>query len=407
MAYPMNDIFDKSKLNELAKNIKSEEDLFGENGLVKQFVKGVLESALEAEMAEQISSSAETSKAKNKRNGKSSKTISCDSGEVEIEIPRDRQADFEPKIVKKHQRRLAGLDSKIIAMYARGATTRDIQSQLKEMYDVDVSPTLISQVTDAVLDDVKTWQNRPLDHIYPIVFLDALVVKIKDGRQIINKSVYLALGINLDGQKEVLGLWVSENEGAKFWLSILTELNNRGVKDILIACTDGLTGFPEAIEAVFPKTKIQLCIVHMVRNSTKYVSYKDRKAICVGLKKIYNASTAEAGEMALLEFADKWDAQYPSISKMWQRHWHNIITFFDYPADIRKAIYTTNAIESLNMTIRKVLKNKRCFPSDDAMFKQIYLALNNITKRWTMPIQNWGAAMNHFIIEFEGRLDVE
>ena len=403
MAYPMSNLIDKEKLNELLKTHKTEEELFGPNGPFKQMVKQVVEAALNAELDDQLETSRK-SKPQNKRNGSSSKTISCDGGEVEIEIPRDRDSDFEPQLVKKHQRRLTGLDSKIIAMYARGTSTRDIQAQLKEMYDVDVSPSLISQVTEAVIDDVKAWQNRPLDAIYPIVFLDALIVKVREGRQIINKAVYLALGVNLEGQKEVLGMWVSQNEGAKFWLSVLTEIKNRGVQDIFIACTDGLTGFPDAIESVFPQTKVQLCVVHMIRNSTKYVSYKDRKAVCADLKMIYTAQTAEAAELALVEFAEKWDAKYPSISRLWQNHWQNVSTFFDYPEEIRKVIYTTNAIESLNMTVRKVLKNKRSFPTDEAMFKLVYLALNNIAKKWTMPIRNWGAAMNHFMIEFEERL---
>ena len=403
MAYPMNNIIDKNKLNELIKSCNTEEDILGEGGILKQLVKQVLESALDAELSEHLDDNDNVAPS-NKRNGTSKKTITCDTGAIELDIPRDRESEFEPKIVKKHQRRLAGLDSKIIAMYARGSSTRDIQAQLKEMYDVDISPTLISQITDAVLDDVKAWQNRPLDPIYPIVYFDALVVKIKEGRQIINKAVYVALGVNLDGQKEVLGLWVSQNEGAKFWLSVLTEIKNRGVQDIFIACMDGLTGFPDAVESAFPETKIQLCIVHMIRNSTKYVSYKDRKELCADLKHIYKADTAEAAEIALLSFGEKWDAKYPSISKMWQNHWHNITTFFDYPEEIRRVIYTTNAIESLNMTIRKVLKNKRSFPNDESMFKLVYLALNNISKKWTMPIRDWGAAMNHFMIEFEERL---
>ena len=321
-----------------------------------------------------------------------------------MEVPRDREGEFEPQIVKKHQRRLAGLDQKILALYARGLSTRDIQSEIKEIYGVELSATLVSQVTDSVIDEVKSWQSRALDPIYPIVFLDALVVKVKENKQVINKAVYLALGINLEGKKEVLGMWVSQNEGAKFWLSVLTEIKNRGVKDVFIFCTDGLTGFPDAIEAAYPKSKVQLCIVHMIRNSNKYVSWRDRKELCADLKGIYKAATIDQAEVALVEFGDKWDGKYPNVSKMWLRHWDNLTTYFAYPEDIRRVIYTTNAIESLNMTVRKVLKNKRSFPSDMAMFKQIYLALNNIAKKWSMPIRHWKEAMNQFAIQYEDRL---
>ena len=395
-------IIDQAKIAELATSKDAQEAFFGKDGLIKQMIKQTLETALQAELTHHLDQTKESSS--NKRNGKTYKTVQADTGKFELEIPRDREGDFEPQIVKKHQRRLAGLDQKIIALYARGLSTRDIQAEIKDMYGVDLSPTLISQVTDSIVEDVKTWQSRPLDAIYPIVFLDAIVVKVKENKQVINKAVYLALGINLDGQKEILGMWVSENEGSKFWLSVLTEIKNRGVKDIFIVCTDGLTGFPDAIEAVYPKAKIQLCIVHMIRNSCRYVNWKHRKELCADLKTIYTAATIDQAELALVEFADKWDTQYPKISQMWQRHWDHLTTYFAYPEDIRRVIYTTNAIESLNMTIRKVLKNKRSFPSDMAMFKQIYLALNNISKKWTMPIRHWKEAMNRFAIEFEDRL---
>lgn len=399
----LKELLDEKKIAELATSKDAQEAFFGKNGLIKDLIKSTLETALKAEMEHHLSSDSETF-SKNKRNGKSVKKIKSDSGEFELDIPRDRSGEFEPQLVKKHQRRLAGLDQKILALYARGLSTRDIQAEIQDMYGVELSPTLISQVTDSVMDEVKAWQNRPLEPLYPIVFLDALVVKVKENKHIINKAVYLALGINQDGLKEVLGMWVSPNEGAKFWLSVLTELQNRGMKDVFIFCTDGLTGFPEAIEAVYPKSKIQLCIVHMIRNSTKFVNWKDRKELCADLKHIYQASTIDEAETALLEFAEKWDTKYPNISKMWQRHWDNLTTFFAYPEDIRRVIYTTNAIESLNMTVRKVIKNKRSFPSDDAMFKQIYLALNNISKKWTMSIRHWGQAMNRFAIEFADRL---
>ncbi len=291
-----------------------------------------------------------------------------------------------------------------MSLYARGMSTRDIQAQLQDLYGVEVSPALISNVTEGVSEEVRAWQSRSLDAVYPIVYLDALVVKIKENKQVINKAIYLALGVNCQGSKEVLGMWVSQNEGAKFWLSILTELRNRGLQDIFICCVDGLTGFPEAIEAVYPKTTVQLCIVHMIRNSLRYVSYKERKAVVADLKTIYRAQTVDEAESALTVFAEKWDSQYPSISRLWLEHWEKIIPFFAYPGEIRKVVYTTNAIESLNMTFRKVLKNKRFFPSDEAAFKQLYLALQNISKKWTMPIRDWGLAMNRFMIQFGDRV---
>lgn len=398
MQKDLKEIIDEKKIAELATSPNAQEAFFGKNGLIKELVKNTLQTALNAELAYHLEQT--NTEGKNKRNGKTYKTMQGDNGSFELEVPRDREGDFEPQIVKKHQRRLAGLDQKIIALYARGLSTRDIQAELQEMYGVELSPTLISQITDSIMDDVKAWQSRPLDAVYPIVFLDALIVKVKENKQVNNKAVYLALGVNQEGQKEVLGMWVSQNEGAKFWLSILTELQNRGAKDVFIFCTDGLTGFPDAIEAVYPKARIQLCIVHMIRNSTKYVNWKDRKSLCADLKNIYRAATVDQAELALVEFGEKWDTKYPGISQMWQNKWEHITTFFAYPDDIRRVIYTTNAIESLNMTIRKVLKNKRSFPTDDAMFKQIYLAMNNIAKKWTMPIRYWKEAMNRFAIEF-------
>ena len=296
------------------------------------------------------------------------------------------------------------MDEKIISLYSRGMSTRDIQDQLLDLYGTEVSATLISNVTNEVIDEVKAWQSRPLDNVYPMVYLDALVIKIQQDKRVINKAFYLALGVNLDGQKELLGIWVSQNEGAKFWLNVLTELKNRGLEAILIACVDGLTGFPDAIQTVYPKTQVQLCIVHRVRNSLRYVGWKKRKEIAADLKLIYSAKTVEEAELALTTFSEKWDNDFPSIAKSWMNHWENITPFFDYPDEIRKVIYTTNAIESLNMSIRKVIKNKRVFPSDEAALKQLYLTLKNISKKWTMPIRDWGAAMNRFIIVFEDRL---
>jgi putative transposase len=344
------------------------------------------------------------SQPKNRRNGHSKKTIKGEFGEAQISVPRDRASEFEPQIVKKGQTRFDGFDDKILSLYARGMSTRDIQAQLQDLYGVEVSAGLISKVTDAVEEERKLWQNRVLDPLYPIVYFDALVVKVRQEGRVINKAIHLALGVNLAGKKELLGLWMTQNESAKFWLQVLTELQNRGIKDILIACVDGLTGFPDAIEAVFPKTQVQLCIVHMVRNSLNYVSYKDRKAVAADLKLIYTAATDKEAEQRLVEFAETWDGQYPTISKSWMNHWGRIIPFFAFPSEIRRAIYTTNAIESMNMTLRKVLKNHRTFPTDESAMKVIYLAIGNIAKKWTMPIQNWKPALNRFAIEFGDRL---
>jgi putative transposase len=394
-------------IDELIKDCKTQADIFGEGGLVKQFVKALVERSLKAELTDHLGYEKHEIKGKNtgnSRNGVSTKTIKGEFGEAEIEVPRDRKGTFEPQLIEKGQTRFDGFDDKILSMYARGMSTRDIQGQLQEMYGVEVSATLISHVTDAVMDEVKAWQSRPLDKLYPIIYLDALMVKIRVDKQIVNKAMYLALGINMEGEKELLGMWCNATEGAKFWLSVLTELKNRGVQDVLICCCDGLTGFPDAILAVYPKAKTQLCIVHLIRQSLRYVNWKNRKELAADLKRIYGAATVDEAEIALEDFARKWDKQYPTISQIWLRHWDNIIPFFAYPPEIRKIIYTTNAIESLNMTLRKVMKNKRVFPSDEAAFKQIYLALQNISKKWTMPIRDWKPALARFMIEFEGRI---
>lgn len=369
-----------------AKSIKTESDL---NDFQKMLTKVTVETALNAELDDHLGyDKHEESSSDNSRNGYSSKTLITDNGEVSIDTPRDRDASFEPKLVKKHQTRFQSMDDKILSLYAKGMSTRDIVATFKEMYDADVSPTLISKVTNAVLEQVVEWQSRPLDEVYPIVYLDCIVVKIRQNRQVINKSVYLALGVNLEGQKELLGMWMSETEGAKFWLGVLTELQNRGVRDILIACVDGLKGFPDAINAVYPDTKIQLCIVHMVRNSVKYVPWKDYKPVTADLKLIYQAATEEEAQLALERFSEKWDAKYPQISRSWKTHWNNLNTLFDYPQDIRKAIYTTNAIESLNSVIRKAIKKRKLFPTEDSARKVIYLAIQDASKKWTMPIRN-------------------
>lgn len=394
-------------LDELLKQYKTPEQILGENGLLKQLTKVLLERALQAEMTLHLGHEKHGSvsnKGGNSRNGSSAKTIKGDFGNMPIAIPRDRDSSFEPVIIPKGQTRFAEFDDKIISLYSRGLTTREIQGHLEEIYGVEVSPTLISTVTEAVAEEVKAWQNRPLDPLYPIVYMDAIRVKARGNGHVVNKAVYLAIGINTDGAKEVLGMWVSENEGAKFWLQVVTELKNRGVQDIFIACVDGLKGFPEAIETVFPNTQVQLCIVHMVRNSLKYVSWKQRKEVADDLKVIYQSATAEQAEMELTAFEVKWDKTHPTISQSWRRNWDQIIPFFAYPSDIRKVIYTTNAIESLNMSLRKVTKNRGSFPNDEAMFKLLYLALKNIAKKWTLPIRDWKAAMNRFSILFEGRM---
>ncbi|HIF9153297.1 TPA: IS256 family transposase, partial [Photobacterium damselae] len=340
----------------------------------------------------------------NSRNGYSGKSIITDDGEVDIEIPRDREASFEPQLIRKHQTRFQSMDDKILSLYAKGMTTREIVATFKEMYDADVSPTLISKVTDSVLEQVIEWQSRPLDEVYPIVYLDCIVIKVRQDKQVINKAVYLALGVNMEGQKELLGMWLSETEGAKFWLNVLTELQNRGVKDILIACVDGLKGFPDAINTVFPETQIQLCIVHMVRNSVKYVPWKDYRAVTADLKKIYQSTTDDEALLALEQFSARWDSKYPQISRSWTTHWDNLNTLFNYPEDIRRAIYTTNAIESLNSVIRKAIKKRKLFPTDESARKVIYLAIRDASKKWTMPIRNWRQALNRFMIMFEDRL---
>jgi len=317
---------------------------------------------------------------------------------VPLETPRDRNGTFEPKIIAKGQTRFTGFDDKIVSMYARGMSTREITGHLEEIYGVEVSPTLISNVTEAVMEEVKNWQGRPLEPVYPIVYLDAIYVRIRDAGHIRNRAIYVAIGVNLKGNKEVLGLWTGEAEGAKFWLQVLTDLKNRGVADIFIVCVDGLTGFPKAIETVFPQAQVQLCIVHQVRTSLNYVSWKQRKAVAVDLQPIYRASTAEDAYFKLEAFAEKWDGIYPTISQMWRRNWEHLTPFFAYPADIRKVIYTTNAIESLNMSLRKVIKTRGSFPNQEAALKLLYLALEHIAKKWTMPVQNWKAALQRLAI---------
>jgi len=387
---------------EAAKSIKTEKDL---SDFSQMLTKITVETALSAELADHLGyDKHQPSSADNSRNGYSSKTLITEDGSFEVDIPRDRAGDFEPQLVKKHQTRFTSMDDKIQCLYAKGMTTREIVATFKEMYDADVSASLISKVTDAVIEQVIEWQSRPLDAVYPIVYLDCIVVKVRQDKRVINKAIYLALGIDMEGQKALLGMWLSETEGAKFWLNVLTELQNRGVNDILIACVDGLKGFPDAIQAVFPQTQIQLCIVHRVRNSVKYVPWKDYKPVTADLKRIYRSVTEAEALQALAEFSERWDDKYPQISRSWRSHWDNLNTLFNYPEDIRRAIYTTNAIESLNSVIRKAIKKRKLFPTDDAAKKVVYLAIQQASKKWTMPIRNWKAALNRFMIEFEGRL---
>ena len=394
-------------LDEMLSDCQSPEEILGESGLLKQLTKRLVERALAGELNHHLKTHevVDDTVPSNSRNGHSPKTVQSEQGELELAIPRDRQGTFEPVLVPKHQRRLSGLDEKILALYARGMSTRDIALQLEELYGAHISPAIISEVTDVVSEDVKAWQCRPLDELYPIVYLDALYVNIKVAGRVSKRAVYVVLGIHREGNKDLLGLWVgeAEAEGAKFWLKVLTDLKNRGLKDILIACCDGLKGFPQAIETVYPQTQVQLCIVHLMRNSLRYVPWKDSKAVAADLKPIYRAATLEEAETALEEFAAKWDEHYPAVSQIWLRHWENIIPLFDYPMEIRRVIYTTNAIESVNRSLRKVIKTKAVFPDEDSVFKLMYLAMNNISKRWNRPIKNWRAALSHFAILFPER----
>lgn len=398
----------KEILDELIRDYKNPEDLLGENGLLKQLTKALLERAMNAELTHELgferNDKSSLKENGNRRNGTSAKTVKSKHGEIELDIPRDRTAEFEPVIIRKHQRRFDGFDDAILSLYSRGLSTRDIKAHLEDIYGVEVSPDLISSVTEAVLEEVREWQTRPLESVYPIVYLDALRVKIRYDGTVQNRCIYLAIGVNIEGKKETLGLWTAENEGAKFWLGVLTELNNRGVKDIFIACVDGLKGFTEAIESVFPNTITQLCIVHQIRNSLTYISYKDRKAVVSDLKPIYTAVTEEEALFALELFGEKWNAKYPLIAKSWNANWQRINPMFALPKEIRRAVYTTNVIESLNYSLRKITKTRAAFPTEEAAIKLLYLGLQNAQKKWTMPIQNWSLAMNQMAILFEGRM---
>jgi len=398
---------EKDIIDQLLDNIDfrglTQDEVVGQGGLIKQLTGRILQKALESEMTEHLGyekNSYAGDNSGNNRNGHTEKTVLLENQSTTIEVPRDRNSTFEPVIIPKHEKRVPLFNDQIISMYARGMSDREIQGHLEEIYNIEVSPDLISRVTNEVLDEVREWQNRPLEKSYPILYLDALRVRGREDGKSRVKSVYIALAVDFEGKKEVLGLWIAENEGAKFWMGVLAELKNRGVQDILIACMDGLTGFPEAVRSVYPNTRVQLCVVHMVRNSTKFVSYKDLKKVCADLKTIYSANTEEAGHDALEEFGKKWNDKYPMIYQSWQRHWEDLSEFFKYPPEIRRAIYTTNAVESLNYQLRKVTKNRSTFSTDDAILKILYLAIRNANKKWTMPIREWGQALNQFAIEF-------
>src|SRR5438477_453675 len=386
---------------------KATDEIAGPEGLLKQLTKAVIERAMNAEMKHHLGYAKHSREGRgtgNNRNGKSRKKVQGEFGSVEIEVPRDRNGTFEPKIIPKHERRFRGFDQKILSMYARGMSTRDIQAHLEEIYGVEVSPALVSQVTDEVSAEVTAWQNRPLEPVYLVVYLDALYVKMRHEGRVENRAVFVAIGVTQEGTKEVLGLWTNATEGAKFWLQIVTELRNRGVREIIIACIDGLKGFPEAIETAFPETIVQLCIVHMVRNSLAFVNWKERKLVAQDLRGIYRAATEPEAERRLGEFEARWDAKYPSIGKMWRRNWSGITPLFAFPEPIRKAIYTTNVVESLHMTLRKVIKTRGSFPSEEAALKLLYLALRNVSRRWN-PTPDWKATLNHFMLVYGDRIE--
>jgi putative transposase len=397
---------DPKLIDQLLADYKTPEEIAGENGLLKQLTKAVLERALQAELTGHLGYEKHDPaghKSGNSRNGTSRKTLKGDFGKLELETPRDRNGTFEPKIVAPHQTRWTGFDDKILSLYARGMSTREIQGHLEEIYQVDVSAGLISEVTAEVQEEVQAWQNRPLDRCYPIVYMDALQVKMRDNGHVRNRAVYVAIGVGMEGVKEVLGLWTSDNEGAKLWLKVLTEMKNRGVEDIFIACVDGLKGFPEAIELMYPNAIVQLCIVHMVRHSLNYVSWKQRREVAADLRAIYTSPTVEAAELALDRFGEKWDKSHPTISQVWRRNWERIIPFFAFPAEIRKVIYTTNAVESLNMSLRKIIKTRGSFPNEEAAVRLLWLALRNHSKKWS-TLQGWREALNRFQILWPERM---
>jgi putative transposase len=400
--------FKEELLDEILKdyNHQKPEDLIGSNGLLKQLKQALVQRALEGEMTHHLGyekHSKSNNLNDNYRNGHGSKRIITDDGEFNINPPRDRNGSFEPQIIGKRENRFSGFDDNIISMYSRGMTLKEIQEHLHEIYGTEVSKDFISNVTDGIITELEAWQSRPLDEVYPIVYMDAIRIKSNDEGRIVNKAVHMAIGVTMDGIKEVLGFWIDKNEGAKFWLKVVTELKNRGVNDIFIACVDGLKGFPDAINSIFPDTKVQLCIVHMVRHSLKYVPHKEKKEVAKDLRAIYSAINEKQAKEKLENFKERWDSKYPTIADSWERNWLEIVPFLEFPDYIRKAIYTTNAIESANYSIRRIIKNRSILKNDIAISKLLYLALRNIEKKWTMPIHNWKQALNQFAIVFAGR----
>jgi putative transposase len=393
-------------LEELLKSVSKPEDLLGPGGMLHRLKGALMERMLEAEMSSHLGyepNDVDGRGSGNSRNGHSSKTVQTETGPVEIRVPRDRRGSFEPKVVPKHRRRLEGFDDKVLALYARGMSTRDIQAHLRELYGTDVSADLISRVTDAVLDEAKEWQVRPLQAMYPILYLDALFIGVRESGTVVKKAVYVALGMGLDGSREVLGFWIEATESARLWLGILTDLKNRGVEDVLFVCCDGLTGLPQAIETAFPKAVIQTCIVHMIRASLRHVAWGDRKAVVATLRPIYAAETEEAAQRALVAFEERWRAKYPMIARQWRARWNELVPFLAYPAEIRRTLYTTNVIESVNAQLRKVLRPKGHFPTDDAVTKVLFLALQHAKVHWKAPV-HWRKALAHFAVMFGDRL---
>ena len=393
----------------LDQHVNEGRELFGPDGMIQELTKRMMEKMLEAEMEDHLGyprGERSTERRDNTRNGTSSKKVRTDNGEVAIDVPRDRQGSFEPQLVKKHQRRLSGFDDRVLSLYAKGMSARDIQQHLTEVYGTEISPQLVTRVTHAVLEDIREWRSRPLQAVWPVVYLDALVIRVREGGVVRRKAVYLAIGVSVEGTKEVLGMWLEETEGAKFWLRVINELKTRGIEDIFIACVDGLKGFPEAIEAVFPRTTVQTCIVHMIRNSTRFVNYKDRKAVAGALKPIYTALNRDEAATALEAFEETWGAKYPMIGQSWRTHWEQVVPFLDFPAEVRRILYTTNAIESFNARVRKLVNGKGHFPNDDAAVKLIYLAVQAAERKWTRPCKGWKSALHQFAIHFEGRLPV-
>jgi transposase-like protein len=386
---------------------KSYDDLMGHNGAIKKLLKSSLENLLDAELSDHLGYEKHSPVGNNNgnsRNGKTHKSIRSDQGEIELSIPRDRNSTFDPVVVKKYEKTLGPIEDKIISMYAKGMTTRDIQSHVEEIYGLEISPTMVSNITDSIVVHAKEWQSRPLAEVYPIVFFDAIHYKVRQDGKVISKAAYTCLAIDLEGRKDMLGIWVGEAEGANYWLGILTELKNRGVEDILIASVDGLKGFPEAIESIFPGCEVQQCVIHQIRNTIRYVASKNQKEFMKDLKPVYTAPTEEAGLLLLDTLEEKWGSKYPYPIKSWRNNWNNLAVFFKYPDEIRKMIYTTNTVENLHRQFRKVTKNRSLFPNDESLTKMLYLAYRDIAKKWTMPVRNWAFVFSQLSIKFEERL---